>query len=264
MVTLEGLGFQASSVKLQGSCRGLFGRAEHAETSKAAWGKESVDFARILIRTSNSIPLPQCSKYPFHDELASLQDALRVTCDSKPGVESHSRTYKLISTFERSAPAPSPKPKSTQSTLSSTFSPLSTAFTPILNPNLPVLTLSRPLRRSSLQFHANTSFPRIARATGAIILSQHGVIRSLRNWGTYLLAKPITKNQTRYLDGQHFVMRFDCSPATQQRVQRMLKFDPRLLRFGVTKLGNGSLGDGARFGQVRWTRKPEGERLNPF
>ena len=50
-------------------------------------------------------------------------------------------------------------------------------------------------------------------------------------------------------------MRFDAPPNTQEAVRRILGPDPRVLRYGVVKLGRGTLADGAKYGEVRWTRK---------
>ena len=97
---------------------------------------------------------------------------------------------------------------------------------------------------------------RIAKAAGTLVLAQNGVIRSLANWGTYLLPQPIKKNLNKYATGHHFVMRFDAPPSAQEEVRRVLAADPRVLRHGVVKLGRGTLFDDARYGEVRWTKKP--------
>ena len=94
---------------------------------------------------------------------------------------------------------------------------------------------------------------RIARTTGSLILSSRGVVRGITNWGTFLLTKPVRRNQAKHVDGQHFVMRFDCSPSTQEAVKKMLGLDPRMVKFGVVKLGDGTLkGIKDVQGQVRW------------
>ena len=41
------------------------------------------------------------------------------------------------------------------------------------------------------------------------------------------------------------MLRFDASPATQAAVKRMLKIDPRVLRVGCVKVGDGRMGAGA-------------------
>ncbi|EDN06941.1 37S ribosomal protein Mrp17 [Histoplasma capsulatum] len=78
----------------------------------------------------------------------------------------------------------------------------------------------------------------IARITGLQILYSGGVIRGLTNWGPFRLPRPITKHQTKYSTGHHFIMRFDSSSAVQQSVRRTLGLDPRMIRFSVVKLGN--------------------------
>ena len=102
---------------------------------------------------------------------------------------------------------------------------------------------------------------RIARTAGTFILAQQGVIRSLANWGTYLLPSTIRKNQERYHVGHHFVLRFDAPPGVQEQVRRTLSSDPRVLRHGVVKLGRGKLADSAKYGEVRWTRRPADEAV---
>ncbi|EEQ90293.1 30S ribosomal protein S6 [Blastomyces dermatitidis ER-3] len=78
----------------------------------------------------------------------------------------------------------------------------------------------------------------IARVTGLQILYSGGVIRGLTNWGPFRLPRPITKHQTKYSTGHHFIMRFDSSSAVQQSVRRTLGLDPRMIRFSVVKLGD--------------------------
>ncbi|MCJ1329467.1 hypothetical protein MMC10_006147 [Thelotrema lepadinum] len=107
-----------------------------------------------------------------------------------------------------------------------------------------------------------TDVKELVRSTGQIILSQRGVIRSIANWGTYLLTKPINRRTARYTEGHHFIMRFDCAPSTQDAVKRMLGVDPRMLKFGVVKVGDGTLGGMMDKAGVNWTRLEEGESRN--
>lgn len=59
--------------------------------------------------------------------------------------------------------------------------------------------------------------------------------------------------------GHHVVMRFDASPATQAAVQRMLKVDPRVLRVGCVRVGDGritsGLSDGGGEAGIVWSRR---------
>ena len=50
-------------------------------------------------------------------------------------------------------------------------------------------------------------------------------------------------------------MRFDCSPQTQEAVKTMLGLDPRMIRFGVVKMGDGTL-NGMKDvqGRMEWNR----------
>lgn len=102
-------------------------------------------------------------------------------------------------------------------------------------------------------------FPsRIARTAGGIILSSGGVIRGITNWGPYLLAKPKVRSQVLHDSGHHFIMRFDCSPKTQELVRKTVAIDPRMLRCGVVKLGSTLKEIMDMPGHVAWSKK-----LNP-
>jgi hypothetical protein len=50
-------------------------------------------------------------------------------------------------------------------------------------------------------------------------------------------------------------MRFDCAPATSDAVKKMLAVDPRMLRCGLTKLGDGTLKGTMDYGEVQWSKK---------
>ncbi|MCJ1411262.1 hypothetical protein MMC19_005350 [Ptychographa xylographoides] len=100
----------------------------------------------------------------------------------------------------------------------------------------------------------------IARTTGSLILASNGVVRGITNWGTFLLTKPIRKHQARHSQGHHFVMRFDCAPQTQEAVRTMLGLDPRMIKFGVVRLGdsNGTLDSIKDIkGRFRWNAVEE-------
>jgi small subunit ribosomal protein S6 len=64
------------------------------------------------------------------------------------------------------------------------------------------------------------------------------VVRGFTNWGTFRLPRPTTKHQAKHTDGHHFIMRFDSSSQVQIDMRRTLGLDPRLIRFGVVKLGS--------------------------
>lgn len=89
---------------------------------------------------------------------------------------------------------------------------------------------------------------------GGIILSSGGIIRGITNWGPSLLAKPKSKGLRLHDSGHHFIVRFDCSPKTQEQVRKAVAIDPRMLRCGVVKLG-GSLKEIMNVpGNVQWRR----------
>ena len=100
-----------------------------------------------------------------------------------------------------------------------------------------------------------------------MVLGGNGVIRSIRNWGRFLLTHPLNRNLQHHTEAQHFVMRFDCSPRTMLDLKRKLAMDPRMVRYAIVKMQQQKLGGvpgrGAGMegvGDVRWTRKPERAR----
>ena len=59
-------------------------------------------------------------------------------------------------------------------------------------------------------------------------------------------------------------MRFDCAPSTQDAVKRMLGVDPRMLKYGVVKVGDGTLSGMADKAGVQWTRVPKTGRASTY
>ncbi|KAI1373010.1 ribosomal protein S6 [Hypoxylon crocopeplum] len=92
----------------------------------------------------------------------------------------------------------------------------------------------------------------IVLTAGQLILQQKGVIRGVRNWGVFLLPRPVSIHQMRHHTGHYFAMRFDSSVETQQRVRNMLALDPRMIRHASVKLGDGKLRTLSRFGAPEW------------
>ncbi|KAI4114406.1 MAG: hypothetical protein LQ338_008010 [Usnochroma carphineum] len=79
----------------------------------------------------------------------------------------------------------------------------------------------------------------IAHKAGSLLLQNGGVIRSLTNWGPFLLTKPVRKHQQKHDSGHHFIMRFDASPEVQAKVRKTIAIDPRMIRCGVVKMVGG-------------------------
>ncbi|KZF26753.1 hypothetical protein L228DRAFT_258136 [Xylona heveae TC161] len=78
----------------------------------------------------------------------------------------------------------------------------------------------------------------IARTAGSLVLNNGGVVRGFTNWGPFLLPKPLHVHQATHSRGHYFIMRFDSSANTQHMVRRTLKLDPRMIRFGMVKMGS--------------------------
>ncbi|KFX86673.1 hypothetical protein V495_06775 [Pseudogymnoascus sp. VKM F-4514 (FW-929)] len=94
----------------------------------------------------------------------------------------------------------------------------------------------------------------IARTAGSLILQNGGTIRGITNWGVTALPKRTTKHQAVYHDGHHFVMRYDANSAVQDQVRKTLSLDPRMIKFGSVKLGDGKLDTLSRIGgSIPWS-----------
>lgn len=81
-------------------------------------------------------------------------------------------------------------------------------------------------------------------------------MRGITNWGPFLLTRRKVRSQVLHDSGHHFIMRFDCSPATQRLVHKTTAVDPRMIRCGTVKLGE-KLDEIADVkGKVKWQRLP--------
>ncbi|KAI4178839.1 MAG: hypothetical protein L6R41_008180, partial [Letrouitia leprolyta] len=88
-------------------------------------------------------------------------------------------------------------------------------------------------------FSTKILLPRIALKAGTLLLQNGGVVRSLTNWGPFLLTKPMRKHQQNHDSGHHFILRFDASPQVQEKVRKAIAIDPRMIRCGVVKMVGG-------------------------
>lgn len=79
----------------------------------------------------------------------------------------------------------------------------------------------------------------IALKAGTLLLQNGGVVRSLTNWGPFLLTKPVIKHQLKHDSGHHFILRFDASPQVQEKVRKTIAIDPRMIRCGVVRMVGG-------------------------
>lgn len=86
------------------------------------------------------------------------------------------------------------------------------------------------------------------------MLANGGVIRGITNWGPFLLTRRKVRSQTLHDSGHHFIMRFDCSPRTQQLVHKTTAVDPRMIRCGIVKLGSTLKEIADVPGNVSWQR----------
>ncbi len=100
--------------------------------------------------------------------------------------------------------------------------------------------------------YANRSLSRIVLTAGQLILRNGGVIRDIKNWGVFLLPKPVSRHQIRHTKGHYFVMRYDAGIQAHKTVRDTLAVDPRIIRTAGVKLGDGKLETMTRFGQIPW------------
>ena len=56
------------------------------------------------------------------------------------------------------------------------------------------------------------------------------------------------------------MMRFDCAPGTQAAVKKMLSVDPRVIRYTLVKLGDGTLRGTNEYADVEWTKRLSDDR----
>ncbi|KOS20999.1 37S ribosomal protein MRP17 [Escovopsis weberi] len=96
----------------------------------------------------------------------------------------------------------------------------------------------------------------IAVTVGSLVLRNGGVIRGLSNWGVFALPKPVSVHQMKHTHGHYFVMRYDASAQVHSDVRTTLRFEPRMIRTGHVKLGDGKLETIARFGGPKWKMQP--------
>ncbi|KAF4119797.1 NADH dehydrogenase [Geosmithia morbida] len=92
----------------------------------------------------------------------------------------------------------------------------------------------------------------IAHTIGSLVLKNGGVVRGISNWGVFSLPRPISIHQMKHTHGHYFVMRYDSSTRVHQEVRSTLRLEPRMIRAGHVKLGDGKLETLSRFGMPKW------------
>ncbi|KAK0388366.1 hypothetical protein NLU13_4611 [Sarocladium strictum] len=95
----------------------------------------------------------------------------------------------------------------------------------------------------------------IVQTVGTLVLRNGGVIRGIANWGVSALPKPISVHQIKQTHGHYFVMRYDASAKIHETVRSTLRLEPRMIRAGHVKLGDGRLSTTAKFGAPKWKTK---------
>ncbi|KAL2888482.1 37S ribosomal protein MRP17, mitochondrial [Ceratocystis lukuohia] len=95
----------------------------------------------------------------------------------------------------------------------------------------------------------------IALAVGQIILNGGGVVRSIANWGVYDLPNPIVRHQIQHRQGHYFVMRYDSSTNVHEAIRNNMRLDPRVVRSGHVKLGDGKLSSLVKYGPIHWKQR---------
>lgn len=82
------------------------------------------------------------------------------------------------------------------------------------------------------------SLHELVKTSGSTIINKGGIIREFKNWGNLILPKKIKKHQQIHYKGHHWTMLFDSNPHTQLEINKILKLDPRVIRYSIVKLGN--------------------------
>ena len=78
----------------------------------------------------------------------------------------------------------------------------------------------------------------VARLAGNTILERNGVIRGIVNMGVMQLPQRMKSFKASYIEGHYFLLRFYSGPYVIRDIKRVLKMDPRLIRYNVVKLGS--------------------------
>ncbi|KXN71228.1 hypothetical protein CONCODRAFT_49004 [Conidiobolus coronatus NRRL 28638] len=91
------------------------------------------------------------------------------------------------------------------------------------------------ITRNNLEIAALSS---ILKQTCTQIWKQQGVVRKVANYGPFTLPHKIKKNQMIFTHGQKLTLHFDSNPFTLADIRNQLKADPRIIRFGIVKLGD--------------------------
>ena len=75
------------------------------------------------------------------------------------------------------------------------------------------------------------------KTTATHILTHGGIIRRIDNHGYHILPYRIKKDKQFYTDAHSWTMYFDTHPGVLDEMHRVLKVDPRVLRYTVVKKG---------------------------
>jgi len=89
----------------------------------------------------------------------------------------------------------------------------------------------------------------LVKGSASLVLTNNGVVRSIRSWGTRTLPmKLLGKGKSKLKIGDYWTMQFDASPRVVKDLAQQLREDNMVLRWTVTKLGE-------RLGDI--TKQPE-------
>lgn len=61
----------------------------------------------------------------------------------------------------------------------------------------------------------------------------------------------------KHKSGHYFVMRYDASKGAHHDMRTTINLDPRVVRTGHVKLGDGKLETSAKFGNINWDQREE-------
>ncbi|KDQ53595.1 hypothetical protein JAAARDRAFT_72542 [Jaapia argillacea MUCL 33604] len=70
------------------------------------------------------------------------------------------------------------------------------------------------------------------------VMEPGGVVRSIDYYGTRTLPQRMHRHAQYFTTGDYWTMHFDTNPATLRELNRMMRQDPRVIRWTMLKLGD--------------------------
>ncbi|KAM6502199.1 Ribosomal protein S6 [Amanita muscaria] len=78
----------------------------------------------------------------------------------------------------------------------------------------------------------------LVQQTATHVMSSGGAVRTLNSWGTLTLPQRMRRHKVYHQRGDYWTMHFDTSPHTLQSLNKLMRQDPRVIRWTVLNLGS--------------------------